>query len=779
MNEGRIPPQAIELEEMILGSMLIEQESVDIALTSLREDDLYEPLHREVFKACIECTMAGKSVDLITVGERVDQDISHLTANPCTSGRAEEYCQIIREKSVSRQLIILCAEVQRRAYNDPDAYDVVDYAQQGMFELTNFQQTRLFELHEVIQKVAKSVSKIQQSGQPLGIRTGLDIDYTLQGFQDGKLYIIGARPSMGKDQPLYSKIKTTNGWTTMGDVEVGDEIASIDGGKNIVLNTFPQGIKDVYEITFSDGRSTRCGVGHLWRVYNRKWNEPKVVTTSDLIEYIDKPSYKNRIYIDLVSGDFGKKSEPEIDPWLLGFLIGDGCFKKSSVMFSTDNKESIKRVKKSIPEACSVVHAGKYDYRITTKRGQKNPILDSIRKIGLSGLRSWEKIIPDSLMRADKETRLELLRGLMDSDGWCEKSGSTRYSTSSRVLSVQIQNLVRSLGGLCRIIEKKTSYSYKGQERIGRLHYVCNIRIDSPGILFHVTKKKQRANNSRHVRLNISSINYVGKEETKCIQVSHPSATYITDDYVVTHNTALVMTIMRRLAKDGVSSGILSLETSDESLGVRLISQASSVPAEKIASGRMSHSEMDKFLSACGELSEYGILIDDQAALTPQQIRAKARIMANKGCRIIFIDFLTLIKGSGRSRHEEIGNITKSLKQTAKELNLPVVCLAQLSRKVEERNNKRPLLSDLRESGSIEEDADGILFLYRPEYYGIAIDGSNRPTAGLAEVIVAKNKDGKTGICKLLFQAEYMRFENLTSDQRAADDLYAGVHDDH
>ena len=226
--------------------------------------------------------------------------------------------------------------------------------------------------------------------------------------------------------------------------------------------------------------------------------------------------------------------------------------------------------------------------------------------------------------------------------------------------------------------------------------------------------------------------------------------------------TALVMTCMRTISKSGKGTGILSLETSNKSLGIRLVSQVSGIPAEKITSGRMGETEMKKFMDACSELSSHEIFIDDTSVVTAQSLRAKCRNLAKKGSDIIFIDFLTLIKSEGRSMHEEVGQTMKVAKQVSKELNIPIVMLAQLSRKVEDRSNKRPQMSDLRESGSIEEDADVILFLYRDEYYGIKQDLDGRATDGVAEIIVSKNKDGKTGVVRQLFHKETMTFKNIT-----------------
>lgn len=225
--------------------------------------------------------------------------------------------------------------------------------------------------------------------------------------------------------------------------------------------------------------------------------------------------------------------------------------------------------------------------------------------------------------------------------------------------------------------------------------------------------------------------------------------------------TAFVMTVMRALARKGKGTGIISLETSNQSLGVRLVSQASGIPAEKILSGRMTSGEMDRYEEACHELSAHKMFIDDATGITGQQLYSKCVKMKSEGAEIVFIDFLTLVKTEGRSRHEEVGQITKICKTIAKDLKMPIVMLSQLSRKVEDRTNKRPMLSDLRESGSIEEDADVILFLYRDEYYGVKKTPEGESTDGLSEVIVAKNKDGRTGVKKLLFEKETMTFKNL------------------
>ena len=231
--------------------------------------------------------------------------------------------------------------------------------------------------------------------------------------------------------------------------------------------------------------------------------------------------------------------------------------------------------------------------------------------------------------------------------------------------------------------------------------------------------------------------------------------------------TALIMTMIREMAVNGVKGGVISLETSHTNLGVRLASQVSGIPAEHLMSGQMNNEEIELYNKASQDIARYGIYIDDAPGITIQQLHSKCSQMSRKGVQVIFIDFLTLVKSTGRSRHEEVGEVSKTCKNIAKELNIPIVLLSQLSRKVEERNNKRPMMSDIRESGSIEEDADGILFLYRPEYYGVSVDEMGNSTEGIAEVIIAKNKDGKTGVKRQYFEKETMTFKNLAHASRS------------
>ena len=201
---------------------------------------------------------------------------------------------------------------------------------------------------------------------------------------------------------------------------------------------------------------------------------------------------------------------------------------------------------------------------------------------------------------------------------------------------------------------------------------------------------------------------------------------------------------------------IFNLEMSKEQLTMRLLASESFVELQKLATGKLSDEEWTKLSMAASSLSQTDIRIDDNPTVTVADINAKCRRLENLG--LVVIDYLQLMQGSGFGKASDnrvtvVGEISRALKIMAKELNIPVICLSQLSRAVESRTDKRPILSDLRESGAIEQDADSVMFLYRDEYYN-----ENSEDKGLAECIVAKNRHGETGTVKMQWFGPYQTF---------------------
>jgi replicative DNA helicase len=239
--------------------------------------------------------------------------------------------------------------------------------------------------------------------------------------------------------------------------------------------------------------------------------------------------------------------------------------------------------------------------------------------------------------------------------------------------------------------------------------------------------------------------------------------------------------------REGAVVGFFSLEMSAEQLSTRILADLSGVPSDKIRRGEVRDTDFHKFVEASQTMSQVPVFFDDTAALTLSAIRTRARrLQRQHKLGMIVIDYLQLIQGSGRNnnsdnRVQEISEITRGLKAIAKELNVPVLALSQLSRAVEQRDNKRPQLSDLRESGSIEQDADVVMFVYREEYYLERDEPGRRPeenddkfnqrytdwqkrmeeSHNVAECIIAKQRHGPIGTIKLHFEGEFTRFSNL------------------
>ncbi|HRK55734.1 MAG TPA: replicative DNA helicase [Cyclobacteriaceae bacterium] len=241
--------------------------------------------------------------------------------------------------------------------------------------------------------------------------------------------------------------------------------------------------------------------------------------------------------------------------------------------------------------------------------------------------------------------------------------------------------------------------------------------------------------------------------------------------------TAFVVSALRNAAVDfNFPVAIFSLEMASIQLVNRLISAEAELESEKIRKGNIQDHEWQQLVHKTNRLSTAPIFIDDTPALSILELRAKCRrLKAEHNIQLIVVDYLQLMKGEiGGNREQEIASISRALKGVAKELNVPVIALSQLSRGVETRGgDKRPQLSDLRESGSIEQDADIVMFLYRPEYYKITVDEDGMPTQGMAEVIIAKNRNGSLENVKLKFIGKYTKFTDF--DGPANENPFSGM----
>ena len=228
--------------------------------------------------------------------------------------------------------------------------------------------------------------------------------------------------------------------------------------------------------------------------------------------------------------------------------------------------------------------------------------------------------------------------------------------------------------------------------------------------------------------------------------------------------TALALNIVQHAALvEKTPVAVFSLEMSMESLALRMLCSIGRVDSQRIRTGRLLDTDWPKLTRATGMLAEAQIFIDDTAGITILEMRAKARrLKSEHDIGMVVVDYLQLMQGKSgvENRAQEISDISRSLKAMAKELDVPVIALSQLNRSLESRNDKRPQLADLRESGAIEQDADVIMFIYRDEVYN---KGEDNPNRGIAELIIGKQRNGPTGTVKLTFLGQYTTFETYTN----------------
>ena len=246
--------------------------------------------------------------------------------------------------------------------------------------------------------------------------------------------------------------------------------------------------------------------------------------------------------------------------------------------------------------------------------------------------------------------------------------------------------------------------------------------------------------------------------------------------------TAFALSMAKNIAADqNIPMAFFSLEMSGEQLSNRLISNVCEIEGRKILSGQLDRTEWERFDKRINNLMEAPLYIDDTPGLSIFELKTKAhRMVRERGVRLIMIDYLQLMNANGmrfNSRQEEVAKISQSLKELAKDLNIPILALSQLNRGVEGRDGaegKRPLLSDLRESGAIEQDADMVMFVHRPEYYHIYQGSNGEDYRGKAEIIIAKHRKGATDIALLNFRGEYTRFENPEDNRLGGDSSFGG-----
>jgi phosphate starvation-inducible PhoH-like protein len=353
----------------------------------------------------------------------------------------------------------------------------------------------------------------------------------------------------GRSEPLDSLIMTPNGQKRMGDIAVGDLVIGSNGKPIKVLGVYPQGQLEVYRVKFSDGTSVKCSGNHLWSTMSlseKRHNKGYTTkTTLEIMDYVKtKHGQKNHRIPQLSAPVMFDEQHVPIDPYLLGVLLGDGHIRKGAVLISNVDEEILEECRTRIPTSLTLKYKGKCDYRIVSN-DKNNVLLNDLRLLDLVGKKSPVKFVPDIYKFNSEHVRLEVLRGLLDTDGYIghdRRTGNYRiqfYSTSCK-LAKDVEFLVRSLGGYTysrkREFDENDSHEYKGKI-IRHVHpsYVVDIVIAKNP--FKLPRKSERFKNNRKTTKLISAVEYCGVEECQCIQVDSPDHLYVTGDFILTHNT--------------------------------------------------------------------------------------------------------------------------------------------------------------------------------------------------------------------------------------------------
>ena len=379
---------------------------------------------------------------------------------------------------------------------------------------------------------------------------------------------------VGKSLSVDALVHTPDGWKRIGDIKVGDKVTTPYNGVATVTGVFPQGELDLYKVIFEDGRWVEASADHLWEIHHRHWRgkykpgvsragkaKPRILTTEQLKAQIE--SNKGKFGVRLIKPVSKPKKNLPVHPYVLGVLLGDGDLRDLKITVSS--KEVISRFEKFLPEDVKLVldkdRKTVFEYLIRAKDGKHNPIRTFLKEKELFNKRSWQKFIPEEYLESDIEDRLELMRGLLDTDGYVGECGGIVYTTTSKQLAKDFQKLAWSLGCIAYIREKHKKYTYNGEKKNGRVSYNISIRAyDNPRDLITRPNRRERLPVNyayKNMTLGVKEIVYSRKAEAVCIKIDTEDGLFITDSYIVTHNTRLMENMIEQDIRKGYSVVVL------------------------------------------------------------------------------------------------------------------------------------------------------------------------------------------------------------------------------
>lgn len=738
----RLPPQDVAAEQSVLGAMLISKDAIADVVETLRADEFYRPAHQTIFETITDLFAKGEPADMVTVGDRLGRSgdleriggaayLHTLVNSVPAASSAGYYAEIVHDKSTLRKLVTAGTRIAQWGYaGEGDVDKIADRAQAEVFEATTTRSAEDYvPLSGIMDDAITEIEGIAaRGGQMVGVPTGfIDLDRLTNGLHAGQLIIVAARPAIGKALAVDTPIPTPTGWSTMGELSVGDEVLGEDGAATrIVAATEVMLERPCYIVEFSDGSSVVADHNHRWRVAAPGLAD--IATTADLMQHLQgrgpAPVLPAVSALDLPEQDL------PVEPYALGvWLAHAGHSLPLEIQMHVE------------AQGVSLAEVG-----------------EEAKGLGIT----HQGFIPPQYLRASRDQRRSLLAGLMDVGAEVDTEGGLLFTTESRPLAQGMYELLSTLG----ISAAVTGHPPRNAKRTAEVR----LTFDSHLPVFRLADKDLRhkdvlASAHRPLTRRVVAVTPIPSVPVRCIEVDNESHLFLAGRAMVpTHNSTLGLDVARSASiKNGLASVIFSLEMSRTEIVMRLLSAEAQIPLHHMRSGKMGDPEWRKIATRQGALHEAPLFVDDSPNMTMTEIRAKCRRLKQRNdLRLVIVDYMQLMTSGKKveSRQQEVSEFSRSLKLLAKELEVPVIAISQLNRGPEARTDKKPMLSDLRESGSLEQDADIVMLLYRDEYYS----PTTTEAAGKAELNIAKHRTGGTGVVNLSFQASYAAFEDVAGD---------------
>lgn len=764
-------------EDLAICKSLYSIDDCLLLIDRLNVADFTDYNNENLFKQVVICVNKDKNIsplsierELVNKGDLKKFHEIVALKSEASSKTLDELINFIIEKSRIRVIEKFCQDSINGISQGQTSEDLANRLMSGVISLGNRKDS--FDLESLKDIFPQAQEHLKNKA---GLFSGIKaFDELTGGIKRKEISIFAGLTAMGKAQPIDTPILMQDGtWKEIGKLKIGDKIASVDGKENIVEGIFPRGQLNVYEIEFSGGVKTKCCEEHLWKVNSStSWRKPRIINTKQIEQMLTTVRYKNRLSIECINGNFGKSENKIIHPYIMGALIGDGCLTAGAVI-SNYNKDIYANITQYL-DARFIANWRNNNTVISIKaRNYKDGTIlrNELKRLNLFDKRSYEKFIPKEYLTLPYEDRLMLFQGLMDTDGTADPRGSMSYSTTSLQLAKDVEYLARSLGAITKTSDRITKFKDKNNTlKFGRKSYKIIVRHPNREKFTTLDYKKAACDSLKEKRIKpynpksiikqVNNLNY--KDECLCISVSHDSNLYVTENFIATHNSTMSLNYAFNIAKNqNIPVAFFSIEMAKEDLLYRIISNVGNIEHWKFSKRKLSPKDEKSFSASLGALNNIPLYINDRSDINIQSIISKCIGMKMKygDLGAIFIDFIQLMKmgryGESDNVSYGLGEMCKSLKGLAKDLNTAVVLVSQVKREVADRDEKRPVNSDLSKSTELEQQAGLIVFPFRPYVYS-KDKGEERE----CELIVTKNRHGEIGTAYCRLDLDFQRFTN-------------------